>query len=144
MYTELVLGVRLRRDPARDAPLAWALGVEGAPMPDGEGFWTKERSNGVLGGGGLVTWGIRPILRPAWENVKPDHPDYLDELVVWTSVKNYDLVLDLFLQWLEPFVRFERQVRTHIGWIRYEEADHPTLLYYDPETQTIDQVSVDP
>jgi hypothetical protein len=144
MYTEMVLGVRLRRDPARDAPLAWALGYPDAEQPGGEGFWTFDRSNGFLGGGGLVTWGIAPVLRPAWEHLKPDHPEYLDELVVWTSIKNYDLVLDRFLDWLGPFVRFREhpslERRTHVGWMRYEEADHPYLLYWDPETRTIDQV----
>lgn len=144
MYTEMVLGVRLRPDPARDAPLAWALGVRDAVLPEGEGWWTRRRARGLLGGGGLGTDGISPILRPAWRHLSPDEPDYLDELVVWTAVKNYDLELDGFLDWLGPFVRFREhpslERRTHVGWMRYEEADEPYNLYWDPGTRSIEQV----
>lgn len=144
MYTELVLSVRLRPDPALHGPLAWAMGTPDAPRPEGHGFWTIDRSEGLLSGGGLATNGAPPTLRPANRHLPPDHPDFLLELTVWTVVKNYEVVIESFLYWLEAFVQLEQDTRTCVGFTRYEENEFPQLIFFDPATRTLDTVSVRP
>lgn len=44
-----------------------------------------------------------------------------------SNIKNYDNEWELMLNWLTPCIASEG----HIGHIRYEEDEHPTILYFE-------------
>ena len=55
------------------------------------------------------------------------HGDYF--LTVRSNLKNYDSEIELFLDWITPYV-----VNAHgkcFGYFRYEEDDNPSLIYID-------------
>ena len=46
-------------------------------------------------------------------------------LRVISNVKNYDNEIQLFLEWIAPYL----DTQGFLGFTRYEEDDHPTLIY---------------
>lgn len=54
-----------------------------------------------------------------------DHPTR--HLSVRTDLKNYDNEIDLFADWIAPYI----EDGGFAGYKRYEEDEHPTLLYFE-------------
>lgn len=56
-------------------------------------------------------------------------------LTVISSLKNYDKVIEKFIDWITPYIEKEYTAlnrddkKEFIGWCRYEEAEEPTLIY---------------
>lgn len=61
--------------------------------------------------------------------------DYLDNgeyyLSIRSNLKNYDSEIEHFLDFISPFV--DAYTDEHLGHVRYEENDIPTLLFYKKE-----------
>ena len=53
-----------------------------------------------------------------------------DHLVFRCDFKNYENNIQLFLDWIEPYIE-DREKETHIGHFRYEENTYPTLIFHD-------------
>lgn len=52
----------------------------------------------------------------------------LRHLSVLCNFKNYDYEIDLFLDWLHPYVSELNDA--FVGYCRYETTEDPTLIYY--------------
>lgn len=50
-------------------------------------------------------------------------------LNVRCNLKNYDDEIELFLDWLNPYIK----TQGFLGYYRYEEFENPTLIYKDGE-----------
>lgn len=48
-----------------------------------------------------------------------------------SDIKNYDSEIELFFDWVKPYVDSRGQEKTYIGYSIYEEDDEPTLYYKD-------------
>lgn len=46
-------------------------------------------------------------------------------------LKNYDQEVELFLDWVAPFLISRHRGDGFLGWMRYEEDDHSTGLWHD-------------
>jgi len=62
---------------------------------------------------------------------KMESPDYVSDhyLSTRSDLKNYDNEIDLFAEWVAPYV--DAVGKTFAGYKRYEEDDTPTLLYFE-------------
>ena len=55
------------------------------------------------------------------------------DLTVRCNLKNYDNEIELFLDWICPYL--DSSCHGFIGYFRYEEYDDPTLIYYDSDVR---------
>lgn len=126
MYTELVLGVDLVRDTPEEVIDILKYMIEGEledpepTVPDHPLFKTDRwrimlRCDSHYFGGCSFS-----IL---------DSPRYKGDvykLSIRSNLKNYDSEIELFLNWLAPYI----ETRGFIGHMRYEAFDDPWLIYY--------------
>lgn len=49
-------------------------------------------------------------------------------LTVTSNLKNYDNEIELFIDWIHPYLA--KYDGDFLGYSRYEETEEPTLLYY--------------
>ena len=129
MYTELSIGVKLRKDTPDETIQALTF------MASND--WPKEVPD-------PLPWPSHPLFETerwvfmlrGWSyyfDRKPSLLWSLDDiahrwfLAVTANIKNYGNEWGLFLDWLAPWV----ETRGFIGHTRYEEDDEPTLLYAD-------------
>lgn len=130
MYTELVLNVGLKHDIPADV-----LTVLRA-MTAGEGrdltetpkhpLFSTDRWSFMLRSGSFYF-----VPKSTTELVEsfPEDPHPTRHLSVRTDLKNYGNEIDLFVDWLAPYV--EAYGEDFGGYKRYEEDEHPTLVYFD-------------
>lgn len=62
-------------------------------------------------------------------------------LVIKSDVKNYDGLIDKFLDWLSPYLLdYHEQI---VGFVRYEEWSWPALIKVNPESKKM-EIAVEP
>lgn len=122
MYTELVMNVGLKDIDADTARLLRAMIehnglLDDLPKPDHPLFSTP-RWAFMLNSGSFyfVPFGASKFVEsfPGTQHIS-----------IRTDFKNYDDEINLFADWIAPYVEDE-----FAGYKRYEEDDHPTLLYF--------------
>ena len=127
MYTELVMGVELRKDVPTQVieTLRFMLGErpdEPTPLPEHPLF-------------GDTRWRHMLLCDSYYFDGDTMHAFRKDEiadawfLTVRCNLKNYDNEIEKFCDWLEPYMNTEG----FYGYKRYEEAEVPTLLFNGAE-----------
>lgn len=123
MYTELDIGVKLKKDTPSDVinELKLMVDEENADLQQ----FRKERPDRwywMLKSGGSYYFHRKPSLHFEYDDM--DQTYYLS---VCTNIKNYEREWEKFLEWLTPYIA----TTGFIGTYRYEEDESPTLLYMD-------------
>lgn len=125
MYTEFVLGVDLVRETPKevidilDFMITNDLDDNEPILPDHPLFNT-ERWRYMLQSDSYYFGGF--------SNSLIDAPRFIEDvykLSIRSNLKNYDSEIELFLNWLNPYI----ETRGFIGYMRYEEFDDPWLIY---------------
>lgn len=128
MYTDLVLGVDLRIDTPAEVINILKYMVNGDELTDYDSYLPEHPLFKTK------RWSIIPVCDSAYfggstvsKLQKPRYTGDLWSLSIRSNLKNYNLEIELFLNWLEPYVK----TRGFVGYMRYEEFDDPTLIYID-------------
>lgn len=125
MYTELVLGITIKQDipPTALIILRSMLAGEGQVDPlNPHPLFKTERWQWMLRAGGSYVF-------PSRCECTLSELDTIGEvyyLNIRINLKNYAGELQEFCDWLAPWV----ETCKHAGYIRYEEDDLPTLIYF--------------
>lgn len=118
MYTELVLGVELKADPNVIGILKVMLGY----LDEFDGNYSHPLFS-------TPRWRIMLGCGSAYFDRQADSKLVEDYRCCYLNVgcnfKNYNNEIDLFLDWLRPYIESDG----FIGYMRYEENDNPTLIY---------------
>lgn len=123
MYTELFVTARIKDRDNVPQILKYMLEGEGEPdfeLPNHPLFQT-DRWHFMLR---CTSYYFTPITASA---LKEDPISKNWSFVSYSNFKNYDNEVELFFDWLRPYV--DDEVGTLIGLHRYEEARKPTLVY---------------
>lgn len=126
MYTELNIGVKLNEKAIADGVvevLEYMTGqraVKTDPLPNHPLFQTP-RWQIMMNCGSAYFMG-QPDSKVIISKYYPDEDIWLN---VRTNLKNYDYEIELFLDWIQPYIEYEE----FIGYMRYEEFERPTLIY---------------
>lgn len=130
MYTELNIGVNLRSDTPQNiiGILQYMLGdVDEVAVTDHPLFSTPR-------------WDMMLQCDSYYFDGRTDSSMELDdishryELNVRCNLKNYDNEIELFLDFIRPYL----ETVGFIGYTRYEEDDDPTLIYNNVHNDTIE------
>lgn len=130
MYTELNIGVSLRSDTPENVIdiLKYMLGdinnVETTDHP----LFSTQRWAFMLRCDSYYFDGRTD------SSMERDDIDHEYKLNVRCNLKNYDNEIDLFLDFIRPYL----ETNGFLGYKRYEEFDDPTLIYNNVYTDTIE------
>ena len=120
MYTELVLGLQIEnQNPVIDT-LKYMVGDIDEPIYPVELFKHKFFST--------ARWNFMLQCDSCYFDGQTDSTIKNDQgwyLTVRCNFKNYDDEIELFLDWLAPYI----ETYGFLGYHRYEEFDYPTLIY---------------
>ena len=127
MYTELVLGVNLVRDVPKEVIDILEFMISGTfedpePITPDHPLFKTDRWRTMLQSDSYYFGGFSNSLISA-----PRFKDDVYRLSIRSNLKNYDSEIELFLNWLTPYI----ETRGFIGYMRYEEYDDPWLIYYE-------------
>lgn len=124
MYTELIFGVKLKKETPKDVieTLRYMLGEvpekpESFPFQDGRGEWLFQSASYYFG---IST---------------PSNSIWLDKITnCWhistrSNIKNYEFEIELFLEWIKPHIDSGSGYRDMYAIVIYEESDEPTIYY---------------
>lgn len=137
MYTEIVVGVRLKKGTPKEvmdilSVLVGYTDASGLDLPS-HGFFKTNR------------W--KYIVRSCsyYFPVHSAHSRLVDDgrgnifLDARASLKNYDSEIEKFFDWLLPYVEAHYGCgKTLMGYSRYEENGYPILYFKDNETGRLD------
>lgn len=121
MYTELVLGVNLKKDEKVLDILRYMLNdSEQCPELPKHALFETDR------------WDIMLVCDSHYFDGHAESNLRIDRIGVCTlnvrcNLKNYCDEIDKFLNWLAPYIRSYG----FIGYTRYEEEDNPSLIYIE-------------
>ncbi len=123
MYTELYLGTKLRGDtPPEVFALIDAMlhGEDPKSLPS-HPFFACKRWRQLFSGGGSYYFEA-----PCFRRLFDADPicEGARQLLIVVNLKNYDQEIQHFLDWISPYI----DKGGHVGHMRYEEEDVPTLL----------------
>lgn len=126
MYTELVLKCDLIRDLPDDVVniLIFLFDMRNTEIQDANMLVTPDHAFFKT-----VRW--RMIGRCSSVYHIPETFSYFKKenryLFTRCDLKNYDNEIDLFMQWLDPYL--DHNPGEFLGWVWYEEYDSPTFIY---------------
>ena len=125
MYTELVLNLTIKGDAPKDATDVIRYLANGDERPESlpdHPFFKCTRWPMVMQCSShyFVPFALSKL----------HETGYTDGFYLSTrsDLKNYDNEIDLFVDWLTPYI--EAFPGNFLGYKRYEEDEHPTLLYH--------------
>lgn len=127
MYTELVLGVDLKKDTPENVinVLKYMLGDLNdktiIDVPQHALFTPKTRWDFMLRCDSYYFDGLTD------HRFELDDIDEQYHLNIRCNFKNYDNEIELFLDWIKEYLH----TTGFLGYYRYEEFDDPTLIYND-------------
>ena len=138
MYTELNIGVSLRSDTPLDviSIIEYMLDIDNMKMcdvPFDHPLFSTERWSFMLLTGSYYFDGRTD------SSMVRDDIDNEYKLNVRCNLKNYDDEIDLFLDFIRPYL----VTSGFLGYKRYEEDDDPTLIYNNRYANTIEYKRVD-
>lgn len=131
MYTVLHMDVRLRDDVKRSAidTLRRMLGEKPDPADEEPETPNDNPSHPLFQ---TERWRWMLVSTNAYASCSSKlsfHEYYGTRLHVTTSFKNYDDEISEFLDWLSPHVDPDMTHGTFVGYTRYEDHQHPSLIY---------------
>ena len=122
MYTEFNIGIALKKDTPYNIIkiLEYLLSdKEQEPKLTKHDFFKCRGWRYVLVGDSAYFHGITD------SKMEFDDIDEKYHLNVRSSIKNYDLVINKFMDFIYPYIYTDG----FLGYVRYEEYDNPTLIY---------------
>lgn len=124
MYTELVVGIQLKQDAPEDVveTLKYMAGdIEYlATVPIHSLFQTSRWKHMFRSSSYYFDGDTRSTMR--YDDISKAY-----HLTIRCDLKNYDSEIEEFLDWIAPYSCTEG----FVGYYRYEEAENPTLVYFD-------------
>jgi hypothetical protein len=129
MYTELILGARLRKDTPKEVIDA----LHG--MIDGEiktkidhPFFAKYRAR-ILFRCSSFYFGVNEPLSKMWFD------EISKEWAISTrsNIKNYDGEIEAFIDWIKPYIASGSGAREMFAVVLYEEDYEPTIYYKEAQ-----------
>lgn len=126
MYTELVLGVDLVRDTPKEVIDILEFMISGEfedpkPIVPDHPLFKTDRWRTMLQSDSYYFGEFGNSLIDA-----PRFKEDVYKLSIRSNLKNYDSEIELFLNWLSPYI----ETHGFIGYMRYEEYDNPWLIYH--------------
>ena len=126
MYTEINIGVKLYKKAIKDGVVDileymtdWD-NTKAIELPNHPLFETP-RWDIMLKCGSAYFMG-QPDSKVIRSKYDPDEDIWLN---VRSNLKNYDYEIELFLDWIQPYIKYDE----FIGYMRYEEFERPILIY---------------
>lgn len=125
MYTEIVLGVALKRNTPKEVIDILNYMIDGEPdesrlILDDHPLFKTDRWHFMLCCNSAYFGGYsNSILK------EPRHSYDIYHLSIRSNLKNYDSEIELFLNWLNPYIETDG----FIGYMRHEEFDDQRLIY---------------
>jgi hypothetical protein len=123
MYTELIFGAALKKDTPNDVieSLKYMLGEvddkpENFPLPDGRCEWLFRGSSAYFPISGV-------------NSLSKDNIDNQWRLSTRSNIKNYEGEIQLFLDWIKPYISQGSGSRDMYAIVTYEEAREPMIYY---------------
>lgn len=126
MYTEIVLGVALKRDTPKEVidilnyMIDHEIGDVISNLPSHPLFKTYGWYRMLISDYCIFGGCSNSILK------EPRHSFDNWHLSIRSNLKNYDSEIELFLNWLNPYM----ETVGFIGYMRHEEFDDPWLIYH--------------
>jgi hypothetical protein len=128
MYTELVLGVRLKENcPKHIVEMLKVMFGLQPDLPEKYSDWkdTFPQTGRIPFGGSYYFAVQNSHSRMSWDNISNDWT-----LSIRCNIKNYDDEINNFLKWISPFVaRGSGENDDFCGYWLYEEDVAPTLIW---------------
>lgn len=133
MYTELFLGVEIHGSKGSDhiKALTYMAATQEEQPKLSKDFdmshplFKTDRWSWMLRSGGSYYFRTKPCLVFRYDEIANAY-----FLTLITNIKNYTGEWEQFLDYIAPHIDEDTTCKC-IGWIRYEEAEHPTLLYIE-------------
>jgi hypothetical protein len=123
-YTELHFNSRLKKDLPENVveTLQYMIGQKTKPenLPEHELF---ECARWLL----LFTCDSYYFDADTYSTLRFDRIADRYYLCIRSNVKNYDNEIEKFIDWIMPYL--EKDEGNFLGFYRYEETEHPTLIY---------------
>jgi len=128
MYTELIFGAELKKETPNEVieVLQYMLGqLEDKPinfpLPDGRCEWLFQ--------GGSYYFAINNPVNKMWI----DNTDKQWRISTRSNIKNYENEIQLFLDWIKPYVESGSGNREMYAIVIYEDSETPIIYYLDEE-----------
>lgn len=127
MYTELIFGAELKKDTPNEVieALKYMLGEiktkpTNFPLPDGICEWLFQ--------GCSYYFAINKAVSKMWL----DNIDKCYHISTRSNIKNYKNEIEIFLEWIEPYINSGSGSRNMYAIVIHEEQNEPTIYYlYD-------------
>jgi hypothetical protein len=137
MYTELIFGASIRNIPEAVETIKWLLlpikDKLKTPFPDKypfvKPFSNDNRIDWMFNSGGSYYFGAN-------SGIKEFNYDEISNC--WRfdarfNIKNYSQEIEMFLQWIKPYIEQGSGARDFYAIVTYEESDNPTIYYLHDE-----------
>jgi hypothetical protein len=141
MYTEFVFGACLKRNTPEEVIALLKHMIEGPE--DGQNF-PLDSDNPIFQHELFKSdrWYWFPRCCSAYFGFSIPSSKIVFECNRWQvsircSFKNYDNEVELFIDWIKPFVDYASGNKNFLGYSLYEEADYPVLYFKDSEPLNI-------
>ena len=125
MYTEFHFRAHLKEDGSADALVQWLKDEkpwDRTPFNAHEFFQCDRWSNLFCSGGAVYQQSM-----PYRFTMKGVAGSFYNELFIHSSFKHYGHEIELFLDWIDPFV--DAYPGDFLGYSLYEESETPTLYF---------------
>ena len=123
MYTELIFGAELKKETPNEVieALKYMLGEieekpNNFPLPDGRCEWLFLGSSAYFPISGV-------------NSLSKDNIDNQWRLSTRSNIKNYEGEIQLFLDWIKPYISQGSGSRDMYAIVTYEEAREPMIYY---------------
>ena len=121
MYTELVFGAELKSDTPKDVidTIRYLVGDIDKP----ENVLYKENRNPLRGGS--FYFGVSTSVSKMYFD-KTSNAWILSSRA---NIKNYNNEIEVFLEWIKPFIQSGSGYRDMYAFVMYEESEEPNIYY---------------
>ena len=124
MYTELIFGAELKQDTPKNVieALKYMIGDTEEkptkfPLPNGRCEWLFESASGYFGVDRAVSKMWFGDISKRWA------------LSTRSNIKNYECEIEVFLEWIKPYIYNGSGYRDMYAIVTYEEAEVPDIYY---------------
>lgn len=126
MYTEIIFGASLKKDTPNKVinALKYMIGEikdkpEDFPLPEGRFNWLFQC--------GSYYFGVNEAVSKIWL----DDIDGEWKVSCRSNIKNYEGEIELFLEWIKPYIESGSGEREMYVIVMYEEASEPDIYYLE-------------
>ena len=130
-YTEFVFGAELKKDTPKEVieTLTWMIKGEDTYTPPDHPLFSTTRWESI-GTGCSYSFGyVDPLSDIHVDDISGRHI-----FAIRCSIKNYEDEIELFIDWIRPYIKRGSGENDFLGYSIYEEAKKPTLYYLHEES----------